>query len=70
MTVIGSYTVNNVSAPKWGDSEHTCVDVIVDFAHCGPVPFTARGDDPEEHGRMIYAACINGDFGEIAEYTS
>lgn len=33
------------------------------------MPFTARSDDPEAHGRQIYEAAISGKLGPIQPYT-
>jgi hypothetical protein len=40
----------------------------VDFESVGNVPFGASPNDPLAHGKEIYARCIAGDFGPIAEY--
>lgn len=42
-------------------------DMEINHPKLGWIPFTATADDPEDHGRIIYAAIIRGDFGEIAE---
>jgi hypothetical protein len=43
----------------------------VEFAelpHLGKLPFTASADDAEAHGRALYEAAINGEFGQIAPF--
>ncbi|MGY4041057.1 tail fiber assembly protein [Aeromonas hydrophila] len=46
------------------DAETITLDVL--FAHLTePVPFTARKDDTEPHGRELYSRAIFGEFGPI-----
>lgn len=46
------------------DAETITLDVL--FAHLPePVPFTARKDDTEPHGRELYSRAIFGEFGPI-----
>jgi hypothetical protein len=55
--------------PKWSNPQHTAIDLIVKFdAINRELPFTADPNDVEEHGRQIYANCIAGQYGSIAEY--
>lgn len=44
--------------------------VVCEVQHpdLGWVPFTASDEDPEAHGRAIFAAIISGEFGQIAPY--
>jgi hypothetical protein len=54
--------------PKWVDADHTCIDMVVKFAHLEvEVPFTASLNDTEEHGRLIFAKALEGSYGEIEE---
>lgn len=46
----------------------TAVNCLVAFEKIGVVPFAADPNDPEAHGQEIYARCIAGDFGPIADY--
>ena len=55
--------------PRWANAAHTAVDLLVNHEAFGEIPFTATPDDPEPHGRAIYASAIAGDFGQIAPYT-
>ncbi|STM21177.1 Uncharacterised protein [Escherichia coli] len=58
-----------ISNPQWADKEHTAVNCMVKFEHIEQaVPFTATASDTEAYGRDIYAACLRGEVGEIAEY--
>lgn len=34
------------------------------------IPFTADPDDPEEHGRTLYAELMDGKHGKIAAYVA
>lgn len=61
--------------PKWVDEAHSMIDVEVLFEdedgnqdEDSFVPFTASPDDVEEHGRAVWADCLKGAFGTIAEY--
>lgn len=46
------------------------ITLDVRFAHLPePVQFTARKDDPEEHGRELYSRAVFGEFGEIKVLT-
>ena len=58
-----------ISNPQWADKDHTAVNCMVKFEHIEQaVPFTATASDTEAYGRDIYAACLRGEAGEIAEY--
>jgi hypothetical protein len=59
---------STVTNPRWMDAAHTVLDVDVDFPGLGVVPFTASPDDCEHHGKEIYADCIAGKYGAIADY--
>lgn len=42
------------------------IDLIVKFSQFPEeLPFTASPDDPEEHGRFLYAEAIKGTYGII-----
>ena len=55
---------------RWVNAEHTVLDCDVDFDDLVEeyVPFTAvaSGDYPYTH--QIFAECVEGKWGEIAEY--
>lgn len=44
------------------------VDCEIEHEVFGWIPFTASPDDVEESGRLIYAAIMAGEHGEIAAY--
>lgn len=45
------------------------LDMEVEFSHLPGqlIPFTARKDDSEPHGRALYSMAMAGQFGAIAE---
>lgn len=59
-----------VTNPAWANAEHTVIVCYVDFDDLTEelVPFgaVASGDYPHTH--EIFARCVAGDFGAIAEY--
>lgn len=58
---------STVTDLRW-NKEHTAITCTVVFDSLGPVPFAAIEYDNTQHGREIYARCVAGDFGPIAEY--
>ena len=56
----------NIANPRYANPEKTAMDCEVVFG--APVPFSANRDDTEEHGRAIFAACVAGEHGEVAEF--
>jgi hypothetical protein len=44
------------------------IDCQAEHPIYGWIPFTASPDDCEAHGREIFARCLAGDFGTVAEY--
>ena len=54
--------------PIYANSKKTKINLIVDFEHCGEVPFTADATDSELHGREIFKKAEAGDFGVVAEF--
>jgi hypothetical protein len=63
MTII----VQGIENPVYGNVEQTVINCMVKFAHLAePVPFSAREDDAELHGRLIFAACVQA--GNIGAY--
>jgi hypothetical protein len=57
--------------PIWADAEHTMIDLTIKWdAWPEELPFTASPNDVEPHGRQIFQAALEGDFGPIAEYVA
>ena len=54
----------------WANADHTMFSCDVNFNHIKEefTPFGAKADDPEKHGRDIFAAAVEGKFGVIQEY--
>lgn len=53
----------------WANAEESAINMVVQFEHLPiPVEFTARADDPEEHGRRLFAKALAGDYGEVRNY--
>lgn len=62
--------LTSVSAPRWADKEHTAIDCVITTSQLGNelLPFTARIDDVEEHGRALFQQLSNGVFGPVSDY--
>lgn len=62
-------TIINVKNPQWSDAEHTGIDVVVNTVIDSvpvTIPFHAKADDVEEHGKKIFLAAVAGEYGEIS----
>jgi hypothetical protein len=59
-----------VTNPQWANAEHTAINCQVDFDDLQEqlVPFTAVASGDYEHSHQIFADCVAGQYGEIAEY--
>ena len=53
---------------RYANKEHSLFDCDVTFEGIGTVPYTPHPNDPVEHSREIYARCMAGEFGDIADY--
>jgi hypothetical protein len=58
-------TVTNL---RWSNKEKTAFSCDVNFSQLGITPFAPSPNDPEAHGREIYARSMAGEFGTIADY--
>jgi hypothetical protein len=58
-------TVTNL---RWANKEHTVLDCDVTFTELGTLPYSPSPTDSMAHSREIYARCMAGDFGVIADY--
>jgi hypothetical protein len=58
--------------PQWANAEHTQINCEVDFDDLREelVPFTAVASGDYEHSHQIFAECVAGQYGEIAEYVA
>jgi len=52
----------------WANAQQTLINCQIEHQEYGWIPFTASEDDPEQHGRDIFAALIAGDHGPIAPF--
>ena len=62
----------DVKNPQWANAEHTAINCEVDFDDLREeyVPFTAVASGDYEHSHQIFAECVAGNDGEIAEYVA
>jgi hypothetical protein len=58
----------NLINPKWSNKEHTLIDCEVTFDEIGTVPFTANPNDNYAHTKQIFNECVEGKWGDIAEF--
>ena len=58
--------------PRWSDSDHTAIDLDVNFAHLSEewITFTATEDDVEEHGKLLHSEAKLGAYGPIGRYVN
>ena len=58
--------------PSWANAEHTSINCVVDFDDLRDelVPFTAVALGDYEHSHQIFAECLAGTYGAIAEYVA
>jgi hypothetical protein len=61
-----------VKNPIWSNVEHTAISCEVDFDDLieNFVPFTAVASGDYEHSHQIFAECVAGQYGAIAEYVA
>jgi hypothetical protein len=59
-----------VKNPIWANAEHTVINCEVDFDGLIEtfVPFSAVATGDYEHTHQIFAECVAGNYGEIAEF--
>jgi hypothetical protein len=62
--------LKSLKAPRWANAEHTMIDCEITTSQFGDevLPFTAYQNDTETHGRAIFKALVNGEYGNITEY--
>lgn len=62
-------TIEYAKNPIYTDSTNEAIKLDVKFAEfANELPFTAHPEDSEEHGRILYANALNGDYGTIAPF--
>lgn len=59
-----------VRNPVWANAEHTLIQCEVDFDDLTEefVPFGAVASGDYAHAHQIFAECVAGNYGPIAEY--
>lgn len=64
--------ITNIKNPQWSNVDHTMIDVTATFSDLpeSEVRFTASPADTAVYGPDIYQRALNGEFGDIAEFTS
>jgi hypothetical protein len=64
--------LTSLTNPCWSNPEHTMIDCQITTSQFGDeiLPFTAAQNDVEPHGRAIFAAIVDGQYGPIAEYVA
>lgn len=60
--------ITSAKNPKWANSEHTLIDLIVSHELYGDIPFSASPNDAELHGVDLFNAAMAGDFGTISPF--
>lgn len=61
----------DVKHPGWADSDKKGINCSVKFTWVDNyLPFTASLSDCQDYGKKIYAECVAGKWGEIADYVS
>lgn len=55
--------------PSFSSPNQDSIDLEYNHPEYGWIPFTASADDIEEHGRDIYEAAMNGEYGPIEPYS-
>lgn len=72
-------TLIDAKNPVWANEEQTVIELDCKFSHYaaigitendGYLSFTADPNDPEAHGRQIYANAVNGDYGTVGAYVA
>lgn len=59
-----------VSMPTWANAERSAINLLIEHETYGLLPFGADPNDPEPHGRALFARAVAGEFGPIAEYVT
>ena len=59
----------HVISPIYASADKKSIACEVTFTHLlNPVPFVAMDNDPEPHGRQLFADLVAGKFGAISLY--
>jgi hypothetical protein len=64
-------TIEYAKNPKYNSQNKREILLTVKFAEfTEELPFTATDFDSEEHGRILHANALKGDYGTIAPFSS
>lgn len=57
---------------EWANAKHSAIDCRVtwDTMPGETIPFTAAPDDNQPHGRALFSAILNGEYGPIGAYNT
>ena len=63
------YIVQEAKNPRYSAEDKSSIDLEVKFAGWEQfIPFNARSDDSEQHGRLIYREAKQGKYGPVVPY--
>jgi hypothetical protein len=63
------FIVHEAKNPRYGTEDKSSIDIEVKFVGWEQfIPFTARLDDKEQHGKLIYREAKQGKYGPVAPY--
>ena len=60
--------IENIRNPKWADVDNTAITINIDLDG-ETVLFVASPHDCTDYGPKIYQDCLDGKYGEIAEFS-
>ena len=60
--------IENIQNPRWENSSHTLITVDLDL-NGETVLFVASPTDCTDYGPKIYQDCLDGKYGDIAEFS-
>ena len=60
--------IENIQNPRWANSSHTLITVDLDL-NGETVLFVASPTDCTDYGPKIYQDCLDGKYGDIAEFS-
>jgi len=65
------FTLEYAKDPFFQTADQQCIHITVKWLEFAEeMPFGAMANDVEEHGRLLYARVIAGEFGPIAPYVA
>jgi hypothetical protein len=63
------FIVHEAKNPKYSAEDKSTIDLEVKFVGWEQfLPFSARSDDTEQHGRLIYREAKQGKYGPVVPY--